>query len=89
MYRTRIVLIDQPGSADRGRGHGMPCPYGEGDATGGHLRQQHVSGDAEMLAENLRGHAEEGISHVQVVLDANALSGVEAFERVLEVLDCP
>jgi hypothetical protein len=45
--------------------------------------------DVETLAENLRGHAEEGISHVQVVLDPNTLAGVEAYGRGLEVLDRP
>ena len=46
-----------------------------------------VSGDAEALAEILRGYAEEGISHVQVVLDPNTTAGVEAFAPVLEGLD--
>ena len=49
----------------------------------------YVTGDAETLAEILRGHAQEGISHVQVVLDPNTVAGVEAFGRVLEVLDRP
>jgi probable F420-dependent oxidoreductase len=48
-----------------------------------------VTGDAEVLAGILRGHAEEGISHAQVVLDPNTLAGVEAFGRVLEILDRP
>ena len=47
----------------------------------------YVTGDTEILAEFLRGHAREGISHVQVVLDPNTVAGVEAFGRVLEVLD--
>ena len=42
---------------------------------------------AETLAEILRGHAQLGINHVQTVLDPNTASGVEAFGRVLEVLD--
>ena len=48
---------------------------------------QFVTGDSEALAEILRGHAEEGISHAQVVLDPNTPAGVEAFGRVLEILD--
>jgi hypothetical protein len=48
-----------------------------------------VTGDAEKLAEILRGHAQEGISHVQVVLDPNTVAGVDAFGRVLELLDRP
>jgi hypothetical protein len=46
-----------------------------------------LSGDPEFLAETLRGHAHEGISHVQVVLDPNTIEGVETFARVLEHLD--
>ena len=48
-----------------------------------------VTGDAEMLAEILRGHARQGISHVQVVLDPNTAAGVEEYARVLEYLDRP
>jgi alkanesulfonate monooxygenase SsuD/methylene tetrahydromethanopterin reductase-like flavin-dependent oxidoreductase (luciferase family) len=48
-----------------------------------------VTGDVETLAEILHGHAQDGISHVQVVLDPNTVAGVEAFGRVLEVLDRP
>ncbi len=48
-----------------------------------------MTGDAETLAETLRGHAKLGISHVQVVLDSNTASGVEQFARVLEHLDRP
>ena len=48
---------------------------------------RYFSGDAGALADILRGYAREGISHVQVVLDPNTTAGVEAFARVLEVLD--
>lgn len=48
-----------------------------------------VTGDAETLAEHLRGHARAGISHVQVVLDPNTVAGIEAFAPVLEHLDRP
>jgi hypothetical protein len=50
-------------------------------------RPPFLTGDADDLAEALRGHAREGINHVQVVLDPNTTSGVEAFARVLERLD--
>jgi hypothetical protein len=44
-------------------------------------------GDPDPLAEAPRGHARDGIGHVQVVLDPNTSSGVEAFARMLERLD--
>ena len=44
-------------------------------------------GNPETLANSLRRHADLGISHVQVVLDPNNLSGIEMFARVLEQLD--
>ena len=46
-----------------------------------------LTGDVETLAQTLRGHAREGISHVQIVLDPNTPAGVEEFARVLELLD--
>jgi probable F420-dependent oxidoreductase len=46
-----------------------------------------LTGDPQTLAETLRGHAGEGISHVQAVLDPNTVGGVESFARVLEELD--
>ncbi len=44
-------------------------------------------GNPETLANSLRRHAELGISHVQIVLDPNTLSGIEKFALVLEQLD--
>jgi alkanesulfonate monooxygenase SsuD/methylene tetrahydromethanopterin reductase-like flavin-dependent oxidoreductase (luciferase family) len=44
-------------------------------------------GNPETLANSLRRHADLGISHVQVVLDPNNLSGIEKFALVLERLD--
>jgi len=46
-----------------------------------------VAGNPGTLAEILRGDAQLAIGHVQVVLDPDTLAGVEAFRRVLEVLD--
>ena len=46
-----------------------------------------LTGSPEELAEALRGHAREGISHVQVVLDPNTVAGIEALAPVLELLD--
>jgi len=47
----------------------------------------YLAGDPEAIAETLRGHAREGISHVQIVLDPNSLKGVEAVAPILEYLD--
>ncbi len=47
----------------------------------------YLTGDPEVIAETLRGHAREGISHVQIVLDPNSLEGVEALAPMLEYLD--
>jgi alkanesulfonate monooxygenase SsuD/methylene tetrahydromethanopterin reductase-like flavin-dependent oxidoreductase (luciferase family) len=44
-------------------------------------------GNPETLANSLWRHTELGISHVQVVLDPNNLSGIEKFALVLEQLD--
>lgn len=48
---------------------------------------QVLIGNPETLANSLRRHADLGISHVQVVLDPNNLSGIEKFALVLEQLD--
>jgi alkanesulfonate monooxygenase SsuD/methylene tetrahydromethanopterin reductase-like flavin-dependent oxidoreductase (luciferase family) len=41
----------------------------------------------EELAEHLFRYAEEGISHVQLMLDPNTLAGMEVAARTLELLD--
>jgi probable F420-dependent oxidoreductase len=46
-----------------------------------------MTGSPEEIAERLRGFASEGISHVQVWLEPNNLTGIEAFVPVLELLD--
>jgi probable F420-dependent oxidoreductase len=46
-----------------------------------------LSGSPEALAEVLRTMAEQGVSHVQVVLDPNTVAGIEALAPVLELLD--
>ncbi|MCC6315731.1 MAG: LLM class flavin-dependent oxidoreductase [Thermomicrobiales bacterium] len=46
-----------------------------------------LSGSPEELADNLRGLARAGVSHVQVVLDPNTPSGIEELAAVLEILD--
>ena len=45
------------------------------------------AGTHEELAELLRAYAREGISHIQLWSDPSNLAGIEAFGRVLEILD--
>ena len=46
-----------------------------------------LEGTPEVMAEELRAYAREGISHVQLVLDPISLASLEAFAPVLERLD--
>jgi alkanesulfonate monooxygenase SsuD/methylene tetrahydromethanopterin reductase-like flavin-dependent oxidoreductase (luciferase family) len=46
-----------------------------------------LSGTPEEIAEAFRGYAREGISHIQLMLDPNTLSGIESVVPVLEILD--
>ena len=46
-----------------------------------------LRGSPEELAEILRAYAAEGISHLQVIPAPRTLAGIEAFARVLEILD--
>ncbi len=46
-----------------------------------------LTGSPEELAATLRALADEGISHVQVVLDPNTVAGVEALAPMLYALD--
>jgi probable F420-dependent oxidoreductase len=48
-----------------------------------------LSGTAEVLAEELRAYAREGIAEVQLVLDPITLASIEEFAKVLELLDGP
>ena len=48
-----------------------------------------LQGSPEVMAEALRGYAREGIGHVQLVLDPITTGSLEAFARVLELLDRP
>ncbi len=43
--------------------------------------------DAACYAVLLRAYAREGISHIQLWSDPSNLAGIEAFGRVLEILD--
>ena len=46
-----------------------------------------LRGSPEELAEILRAYAAEGITHLQVIPAPRTLAGIEAFARVLEILD--
>ncbi|MGZ8502659.1 MAG: LLM class flavin-dependent oxidoreductase, partial [Candidatus Limnocylindrales bacterium] len=48
---------------------------------------QPLEGSPEVLAEELRAYAREGIGHVQLVLDPISLASLEEFAPVLERLD--
>jgi alkanesulfonate monooxygenase SsuD/methylene tetrahydromethanopterin reductase-like flavin-dependent oxidoreductase (luciferase family) len=46
-----------------------------------------LSGPPEMLAATLRAFADEGIDHVQIVLNPNTLASIEQFVPTLALLD--
>jgi alkanesulfonate monooxygenase SsuD/methylene tetrahydromethanopterin reductase-like flavin-dependent oxidoreductase (luciferase family) len=46
-----------------------------------------LSGTPEEIADAFRGYAQEGISHIQLMLDPNTLAGIESVVPVLEILD--
>jgi len=46
-----------------------------------------LTGEPEELAQTLRDLARQGISHVQIVLDPNTVSGIEALAPMLAALD--
>jgi alkanesulfonate monooxygenase SsuD/methylene tetrahydromethanopterin reductase-like flavin-dependent oxidoreductase (luciferase family) len=50
-------------------------------------RTRAIRGDYAEIAETLRGYADAGVSHIQLWLDPNNIEGIEAFGRVLELLD--
>ena len=45
-----------------------------------------LSGTPEELAASLRAFADQGVSHIQVLLDPNTVESVEAFAPVIELL---
>ncbi len=74
--RTVAVLVQLPGGTGR--------EMGDTD------ERQHVApltGDAEAMAEVLRGYAREGIGHVQLVVDPITEASVAGLAPVLERLD--
>ena len=75
--RTVAVLVQLPGGAGRLQG-----------ATGLGLLPP-VPGEAEALADTLRGFAAEGIAHVQLVLDPITLDSIRAVAPALAILARP
>jgi probable F420-dependent oxidoreductase len=73
--RTVAVLVRLPGGSGRIMGDTEQAAVPA------------LAGSAEVVAEELRAYAREGISHVQLVLDPISLESLEAFAPVLERLD--
>lgn len=46
-----------------------------------------ISGSPEVIASALRGLAQAGVAHVQVVLHPLRLAAVEAFAQIVELLN--
>ena len=68
--------------ATLGRTIGVSVSLDGASAEGGSL-----AGPAAAIADRLRGFAELGINHVQLVLAPSGEQGIEAFAEVLELLD--
>ncbi len=64
-------------------------PNGRGRVQGGNMNSgpTPLAGTVDVLAEELRAYAREGIGEVQIVLDPITLASLEAFAPVLEILD--
>ena len=73
--RTVAVLVRFPGGTGRVQGSYAEAP------------PPPLEGDAQLLAETLRGYANEGIGHVQLVIDPITRASIEAFAPVLRLLD--
>ena len=72
--RTVAVLVQAPGGGGRAQGHP--------DTVAPPLQ-----GPPEVIAETLRAFAQEGIGHVQLVIDPITTGSLEALAPVLELLD--
>ncbi len=58
---------------------------GRGRETGGNVEP--LGGSPEQIAEGLRAYADEGIGHVQLVIDPIAVASIEEVARALPFLD--
>jgi alkanesulfonate monooxygenase SsuD/methylene tetrahydromethanopterin reductase-like flavin-dependent oxidoreductase (luciferase family) len=74
--RTVAVQVRMPGGLGRTMGN-----------TDAKQAVPALEGTPEMLAEELRAYAREGIGHVQLVLDPITRASIEGFAPVLELLD--
>jgi probable F420-dependent oxidoreductase len=73
--RTVAVLVGLPGGTGRVQGSYAEAP------------PPPLEGAPEVMAEQLRAYAREGIGHVQLVLDPITRGSIEAFAPVLRMLD--
>ncbi len=73
--RTVAVLVRFPDGTGRIQGSYADAPPGP------------LEGSPEEMAERLRGYADEGIGHVQLVIDPITRGAIEAFAPVLRLLD--
>lgn len=71
--RTVAVLVQLPGAGGRAGGSSAAAPP--------------IAGPPEVIAEALRRFSEEGIGHVQLVVDPITTGSLEALAPVLELLD--
>ena len=79
LERTAGVMVDLPGR------RALPGKNTFADARVG--LGPPISGSPEELAQLLHAYATQGITHVQVWIAPLTLAGIEAFARVLELLD--
>ncbi len=79
LQRTAHVLIDLPGSE-----HSEIPAWVRADRS---RRVLLSGGTAQEQADGLRAFAQAGISLVQLWLEPNTMAGIDAFQRVLELLD--
>lgn len=73
--RTVAVLVDFLGTDDLAMRLERPA-----------FTPEPIVGDAAEIAAKIREFADEGISHIQIMLQPNSLAGVERFAPVLEAL---
>ncbi len=73
--RTVAVLVQFPDGTGRIQGSYADAP------------PPPLEGSPEEMAERLRGYADEGIGHVQLVIDPITRGAIEAFAPVLRLLD--
>ena len=79
LQRTLMLLVDLPGS--------YKGPLPDELRRYRSIRTPPATGTPEEMADLLRALAREGVSHVQLWLEPNTMSAIDAFVPVLELLD--